>query len=160
MKRMILVLLVFALGACKSDKNKGEIINKNKIEPSSNEKSILDIEYLNDELEIEISDFRIIDNENNEYELQIIMKSPLLEKYSKNYMFFVHCYYFEGEEVEGRNYLAIGTNRKKIVTDKIVFSRKFSTDVFDFKLIRYGMINTDTKERLFNLKLDSISLYK
>lgn len=160
MKKIFLILLlIIAVIACKSDKKE----TKNGLESNypiqnENEKSILDFEYLNDTLNIAVKDFKVIDHNDDNYELEITMETPEIDKYSKGHKFFVHCFYYDNLNVGNNDRLAVGTNRIKVEGKKIIFSRKFQSKVYEFKRIRYGLLNNETKERYFSLKLDSITI--
>lgn len=162
MKKIVLVFVVFvAFVSCKKEKKaiedntkEEQVVSINK----PNEKSILDVEYLNDSLEIAITDIKVTDKENDQYDLEIVLETPVIKKYSNDYRFYVHCYYYEGMEDGEKKYMAIGTNRVKVEDNKIHYRRSFESEIDIFKVIRYGLLNTKTKERLFDLKLDSIAL--
>jgi hypothetical protein len=161
MKKIVLLLvLVFTLFSCKNDKKENDT-NLETVKPiqNSNEISILDIEYLNDTLNIAVKGFKVIDLDEDNYEMEITMQTPELDKYSKDFKFFVHCIYYDDFREGDSDRLAVGTNRVKTEGDKIIFSRKFKSNVYEFETIRYGLLNTKTNERYFTLKLDSITLF-
>ena len=162
MKKIVLVFVfIVAFVSCKKEnKATKENTKKEKTEPlkNSNKKSILDIEYLNDSLDIAITDIKVINKENDRYDLEIVLETPAIKKYSQDHRFFVHCYYYEGMEDGEKKYMAIGTNRVKVEENKILFRRSFKSEIDIFKVMRYGLLDVKTNERLFNLKLDSIAL--
>jgi len=86
------------------------------------------------------------------------MATPKIETYAIDHRFFVQFYYNDDTEVDKKDKLFIATNKVKVNGDKVIFSRKFTSQVDIFKTIRYGLANTKRKERYFTLKIDSITL--
>jgi hypothetical protein len=150
-----------AFFSCKKEKKADEKdtkIENKAVVKNTKEKNILDVEYLNDTLDITIDEFKITHLKDDRYELEISMATPKIETYSKDHKFFVQCYYYDDTEVDKSNKLSVGTNKVKVAGDKVLFSRKFNSKVDIFKTIRYGLVNSKTKERYFTLKIDSITL--
>ena len=160
MKTKLIFLAIILLVSCKNDKRESKIGSETRTETKNsleNEKSVLDLEYLNDTLNVTVKDFKIIDHDHDTYELEITMETPDIDKYSKDHKFFVNCFYFDHLKEGNSDRLAVGTNRVEVSGKKIIYSRKFQSKVFEFKRIRYGLLNNKTNERYFSLKLDSIT---
>lgn len=159
----LLITTAIALG-CKEEKRNSKEESKITRQTHSDSKittkhkSILDYEYINDTLALRIIDIRVSDEGNSDYEIEVIMETGNVEKYSKNHKFFIHCYYYEG--METKNFMPIGTNRVKVLDNVIKYSRKFKSHNDIFKVMRYGLLNTNTNERYFTLKIDSVDFYK
>ncbi|MDB9960537.1 hypothetical protein OAD62_00410 [Oceanihabitans sp.] len=162
MKKLVIIFFILiAYSSCKNDKkpvNNEVNIEQNAVVKNSKEKSILDIEYLNDTLDLRIEDFKIIHLKEDSYELEIDMATPKIETYANDHRFFVQFYYNDDIEVDKKNKLHLATNKVRVDGDKVIFSRKFTSQVDIFKTIRYGLANTKRKERYFTLKIDSITL--
>ena len=162
MKKLVIIFFILiAYSSCKNDKkpvNNEVNIEGKAVVKNSKEKSILDIEYLNDTLDLRIDDFKIIHLKEDSYELEIDMTTPKIETYAIDHRFFVQFYYNDDTEVDNKNKLHLGTNKVRVDGDKVIFSRKFISQVDIFKTIRYGLANTKRKERYFTLKIDSITL--
>ncbi len=158
---VIFFFLMIAFSSCKKDKKAaGDEANIEKKEVIKNptEKSILDVEYINDTLDLRIDEFKIIHLNKDKYELEIAMATPKIETYSIDHRFFVQFYYNDDTEVDNKNKLSVATNKVRVEGDKLIFSRKFESQVDIFKTIRYGLANIKTKDRYFTLKIDSIAL--
>jgi len=156
MKNLLFIFAVLVLVSCRNEKSNE--LNNNVTEVKTNEKSILDIEYLNDTLQIAVKDISVLDLKDDKYEISVEMETPLIEKYSKGYKFYIHCYYYDDLGEDGKKFLPIGTNKIKVNGDKITYSRKFTSDLDFFKVIRYGLLNSQTDERYFSLKIDSVDI--
>ena len=162
MKKLVIIFFILiTYSSCKNDKkpvNNEVNIEGKAVVKNSKEKSILDIEYLNDTLDLRIDDFKIIHLKEDSYELEIDMTTPKIETYAIDHRFFVQFYYNDDTEVDNKNKLHLATNKVRVDGDKVIFSRKFTSQVDIFKTIRYGLANTKRKERYFTLKIDSITL--
>ena len=162
MKKVVLIfVLMIVFNSCKKEKKAVENelkTEKKAVVKNPKEKNILDVEYRNDTLDLRIDEFKIIDLENDNFELEIAMATPKIETYAIDHRFFVQFYYNDDTEVDKKDKLFIATNKVKVNGDKVIFSRKFTSQVDIFKTIRYGLANTKRKERYFTLKIDSITL--
>ena len=137
----------FLLNSCQT-----EIKLKENFQYSDNEKSILDVEYKNDTLDLVIKDITITNQSLNEYEIRVIVETPMVEIYGQNHKFFIHCY--KGDSIG--DFMAIGTNTIKVEQRKIVYSRKFKSKTDSFPEMRYGLINKVKNKRYFNLAIDTV----
>lgn len=156
----IIVLILVAFISCKNDTKDKEPNTSSIEETKSNIKSILDLEYLNDTLQIAVNDIYVENLQNDNYKVSVEMETPLVEKYSKDYKFYIHCYYHDGLEVDDVKFLPVGTNKVAVDGNTITYSRKFTSDLDFFKVVRYGLLNKKTKQRYFSLKIDSVEFTK
>lgn len=119
--------------------------------------SILDYEYINDTLGLNILDFRAVRFEDAECRFDIYLVTQYPEKYGKNHRFFIHAYPENTTEADG-GFTPLGTNQIRMEEGLLVYSRTFATHHAFYRKLRYGLID-GAGERLFTLKLDSVQLY-
>lgn len=127
---------------------------KHKYDPSDNPKgkSILDIEYINDTLNINVVDFRVEHIEGQNYELEIYMISTDADLYAQDHKFYAHFY-----PDHSSNFFPFGTNEIQRNGDTLIYNRNFSAALKNFAVIRYGLENKEGK-RLFSLHIDSVDI--
>lgn len=118
--------------------------------------SILDFEYINDTLGINLIDFRVTSMDGPNKKLELFMVTDRVQEYGNDHQYFVHLYPQFTSESSG-NFVALGTNSIQISEDLIIYSREFSIQKDYFEKIRYGLKNSEGK-RLFTLTLDTIQL--
>lgn len=145
MHKTILVIFVLMALSCGS---------RHKYDPRNNHKgkSILDIEYINDTLNVNVVDFRVEHIEGQNYELEIYMISSDAELYAQDHKFYAHFYPYHTSK-----FLPFGTKQIKKKGDTIIYNRNFSVALKNFKVIRYGLENKEGK-RLFSLHIDSVDI--
>ena len=148
LKKRGYILLVLLVSGCGPD---------HKYDPNSNPigRSILDIEYINDTLNLNLVDFRVEQLGKEDYELSIYVISKSSNKYSDNYRFYAHFYPYRDSVRLESSFFPLGTNNIERMGDTILYKRMFSSRIKSFEKVRYGL--EDPKgERLFNLRIDSV----
>lgn len=118
--------------------------------------SILDIEYINDTLDINVVDFRVSDLEQGKQKMEIFVITEMAEEYSRGYSFFIHLYPKISTESD-QNFIALGTKSIDSLDGVLIYEREFKLDETYFEQIRYGLLNEEG-ERLFTLTLDSVRI--
>lgn len=133
-------------------------VTKPKYDPSDNPKgkSILDIEYINDTLGVNLVDFRVETMSKNEYELSLYAFSKQSKLQLESHKFFVHAYPEKKREKPG-NFISLDTDEFINQNDTLIFSRKFYSETESFEMIRYGLVDPKNRIRLFTLTLDNVS---
>lgn len=146
----IFLLILFLLSSCKEKPSYLIQANKEGI-------SILDLEYINDSLEINLVDFRVNHLKEDLYELKIYLIAEEPDKYvNGDYKFFVH-FYPEIKEEKSSDFLALGTKKAYREEDILVFVRQFQSQTHHFERVRYGLLD-QTGKRLFTLTLNGIEI--
>ncbi len=119
-------------------------------------RSIIDIEYINDTLDLNLVDFRVKKLGTEDYELSIYIISQSSEEYFKNHRFYAHFYPYKDSVGPNTSFFPLGTNNTERMGDTIMYKRMFSSRIKSFEKVRYGL--EDPKgERLFNLRIDSVN---
>ena len=142
-------LIIIAFLSCKEK-------SRDPINTKLGGKSILDIEYINDTLDINLVDFRITNLEQGDKRLEIFVITDQPEEYSHGYRYFVHFYPKITSEAD-QKFISLGTKSIDSLDGVLVYSRDFKIDPTYFELVRYGLLNKEGK-RLFVLTLDSVNI--
>ncbi len=117
-------------------------------------KSILDLEYLNDTLDIRVEDIRLVNLGEDQYKIDVYLFPENPAQYTEKQRFYLHL--FPGEEA-GSEFLAVGTLDFRIERDAHIYSRTFTTKRRNFDSLRYGLINAEGR-RVFSLKVDTLTI--
>ena len=119
-------------------------------------RSILDLEYINDSLDIVIKDIRIREIEPNRFLLDIYVFTEQHERYSDNHHFYVHFYPKKAKE-KGGDFLSVVTKEVSFKRKVLVYSGELKTKNANFELMRYGLVDADGK-RLFTLAVETVAI--
>lgn len=78
-----------------------------------------------------------------------------VEMYSKNHFFFIHAFDFDSEEFLNMDTRTIEINGNG---DTLVFKRELESEIYDFREIRFGLVNKIKKERFFTRTITAASI--
>ncbi len=117
-------------------------------------RSILDLEYINDTLDILLQDIRIRELAPERFKLDVYVFPGHSSDLGKKDHFYLHFYPKKAREMDG-GFLSVVTGEIRSEKNALVYSGELNSKRAYFELMRYGMVNKEGK-RLFTLTVDSV----
>ena len=160
MKNTLLTLIVcLAILGCKNEKkeiNKNETNYEEVVKKESDKINILQHPLIFEDLGIKIVEFSSEEINKNEFLIKIVVEENNVSKYNENHFFYIHG--IEYESVENDVSINMDTKDGVLENGKIIFTRLYKKDIYDFKELRFGLVNRIEKTRYFTRTLMDVSL--
>ena len=92
-----------------------------------------------------------IEKEDSSIDIKIIVESSKNSLYSNDHFFYIHAYPYD--RVEENEFINLDTNDGELNNNQIVYSANYKGDIFDFEIVRFGMVSRVEKQRYFTRSL-------
>lgn len=153
---LFLSIFLLVLGSCKDDSQKN-IKELDKVDQiSSKTFQVLKHPLVFEELGLKIAYFKSEEIRPNVFNLSIGLESETeLEKYTKDHFFLVHAFDYNSEQI-----INMDTRKVELNGNIAVFKREVTSDIYDFREIRFGLVDKINEKRCFIRTIEEASIKK
>lgn len=157
MKNSALIVFIFLiLIACKNETKSNTTKTNVVVGKTVKKTNILEHPLIFEDLGIKINDFTSEDLGDDNFLITITIQVDNNEVFQKNHFFFIHA--FPYDSYDDLSFLNFDTRDGILNLNTITFQKKIKSQIYDFKEIRFGLVDRIKKERYFVRTLNDIYL--